>query len=112
MPKVRGLTQAQRDKQQDAEWDDLFRRQVRNLRAVSRMSEGELVERIGVSRRTMQRRMDEPSTVTKAEERAIYRLCREYGIPYMSECTTRIEMSNQTAAMIGGLIADGRMMAI
>ena len=86
MPKVRALTEARRQQEQNALYDEQIRRQIRMLLAVTQMTQQTLAGLLGISRATMNNRMKRPETMTKGEERIIFQLCKKNGIPYNSEC--------------------------
>lgn len=83
MPKVRPLTQEQKEKTRWQKADDNFRAQIDLLLYKSDMNKIELAHRLGIkSYATMETRYKHPSKLKKAEERRLASLFEEFGLIY------------------------------
>ena len=70
---MRGVTKAQREAEADRRSDELIVRRIRALMGGTRTGVDSLARRMGISPRTMARRLKNPADLTIAD---IRRLCR------------------------------------
>jgi hypothetical protein len=83
MPKVRPLTQEQREKNRWKKADTNFAAQIGALLEVSKLTELQLAWRLGIKcQQTMRKKIDHPATLKKIEERKLAETFEEFGLKY------------------------------
>ena len=83
MPKLRPLTQDQKQKTRWQKQDKHFRAQIGALLEVSNLSELELAWRLGIKcQQTMRKKIDHPAMLKKSEERKLADVFEEFGLKY------------------------------
>ena len=82
MPKVRPLTQQQREKAEDDANNEYIRQQILGILAYCGITQTTLAPSMGITRPTLHRRMKDPSTFTLSDLRKIRRIAEAHGLQF------------------------------